>query len=198
MEILRVEDAVKKIQIYFGQNNFRPYFVIVDGAVECEKLKKFFKGFERIHMSDFCRGDTFPDTDKLIDTLKTVEKNAICFGLGEYIYFTTQENILRTLHKHKMNSAGKHAWRCCPINELDEKPACATEENGWWVLANYDRFAGGRLDSVELHGGATLEEILVPVIEFSLKGAKVEVKSSSEEQPSEPLKKSDDAFEFFE
>lgn len=49
-----------------------------------------------------------------------------------------------------------------------------------------------------MHGGATLEEILVPVIEFSLKGAKVEVKSSSEEQPSEPLKKSDDAFEFFE
>lgn len=640
MEILRVEDAVKKIQIYLGQNNFRPYFVIVDGAVECEKLKKFFKGFERIHMSDFCRGDTFPDTDKLIDTLKTVEKNAICFGLGEYIYFTTQENILRTLqdrnfnrkiificrgisnllerladadfkfrtnnickvagkgnfyvmkfspnidvetdaqnfsellnllesgkypsitvktrlplakvkeintfydaiknreprftalpdalneeqwreyffdnkcdgyppehwrtfaagfkskfassylqyvfnlsanyeayqqnlffalfevkdekifnefyplrkavvkdisvqyvaeyleqvkdlatgsnvikyltdntteerramiravqgkekipailrknyaaikdyladydfgdeeitkyfrrykkikvcnvddenfkslvqelaierpsnkfktrraildradykaklywldalgveflsyiksratrnglsaqieiaradlptltaqnknfyddwqgdkfdknpkldelkhspeqfdadgkcsapnyiddefriidaviaeiknalaqqniakiiltsdhgasrlavmygreNKHKMNSVGKHAGRCCPINELDEKPACATEENGWWVLANYDRFAGGRLDSVEVHGGATLEEILVPVIEFSLKGAKVEVKSSSEEQPSEPLKKSDDAFEFFE
>lgn len=71
--------------------------------------------------------------------------------------------------KFKMQSVGEHAGRCCPINELDAKPNCAVEENGYWILANYNRFSGGRLASVEVHGGATLEEILVPIIEFSLK-----------------------------
>ena len=93
-----------------------------------------------------------------------------------------------------MNSAGEHSGRCCPINDLDEKPACATEENGWWILANYDRFTGGRLSSVEVHGGATLEEILVPVIEFALPVTNVEVSSAI---PA-PLKDIDDGFEFFD
>lgn len=93
-------------------------------------------------------------------------------------------------NKYKMDSAGEHGGRCCPINALDEKPDCATEENGWWVLANYDRFAGGRLASVEVHGGATLEEILVPVIEFALPKSAVETKIS------EPQEKSDAAFDF--
>lgn len=101
-------------------------------------------------------------------------------------------------NKYKLNSVGEHAGRCCPINALDEKPTCATEENGLWVLANYDRFSGGRLDSVEVYDGATLEEILVPVIEFSLKGTKAKVKLSLEEKNSAQAKKSDDGFEFFE
>ena len=96
-------------------------------------------------------------------------------------------------NKFKMNSIGEHSGRCCLVNELDEKPACAAEENGYWVSANYDRFTGSRLSTVEVHGGATLEEILVPVIEFSLQGAKVE---KVEEKISEPQKKSDDAFDF--
>ena len=89
-----------------------------------------------------------------------------------------------------MNSAGEHGGRCCPINALNEKPDCATEENGWWVLANYDRFAGGRLASVEVHGGVTLEEILVPVIEFALQKSAVETKISESQE------KSDAAFDF--
>lgn len=45
------------------------------------------------------------------------------------------------------------------------------------------------MSSIEVHGGATLEEVLVPVIEFSLQGANVEVKIS-------PTIKTDDAFDF--
>ena len=78
-------------------------------------------------------------------------------------------------NKYKMNSTGEHSGRCCPINDSDEKPDCACEENGYWILANYDRFSGGRLSSIEVHGGATLEEILVPIIEFALPKAKFEV-----------------------
>lgn len=42
-----------------------------------------------------------------------------------------------------------------------------TEDNGYWVLANYDMFKGGRPGTVEVHGGATLEEVCVPIIEFT-------------------------------
>ena len=34
----------------------------------------------------------------------------------------------------------------------------------WATLANYQRFQGGRRANAEVHGGATLEEILIPVL----------------------------------
>ncbi len=63
-------------------------------------------------------------------------------------------------------SNAEHSGRCCPPNEIDGKPSCATEENGYWVLANYDRFKGARKANIEVHGGATLEEVVVPIIEI--------------------------------
>ena len=87
-------------------------------------------------------------------------------------------------NKFKMKSVGEHGGRCCPANDIDEK--------------NYDRFAGGRLSSVEVHGGATLEETLVPVIEFSLPNAEIEVKVSSAEKIPAALKELDEGFDFFD
>lgn len=67
-----------------------------------------------------------------------------------------------------MQEPGEHSGRCCPVSETDEQPDCAAQENGYWVLANYDRFRGGRKADVEVHGGASLEEVVVPVVELSL------------------------------
>ena len=72
-------------------------------------------------------------------------------------------------------SNAQHSGRCCPVNEIDEKPACAIEENGFWVLANYDRFKGSRKANVEVHGGATLEEVVVPIIEFAYSPNEIEI-----------------------
>lgn len=83
-------------------------------------------------------------------------------------------------NKWAMNSKGEHSGRCCPINEIDEKPDFATEQNGYWVLANYDRFKGGRKSDVEVHGGATLEEVLVPVIQITKKDVNIEIKMMTE------------------
>ena len=66
----------------------------------------------------------------------------------------------------EMQSKGKHSGRCCPKSDADVKTEFATEENGFWVLANYDRFRGGRKASVEVHGGASLEEVVVPIIQI--------------------------------
>lgn len=71
-------------------------------------------------------------------------------------------------NKWKMKERGVHSGRCCKTSEIDEQPEFATESQGFWVLANYDRFRGGMPANVEVHGGASLEEVLVPIIEFTL------------------------------
>lgn len=73
----------------------------------------------------------------------------------------------------EMKEKGKHGGRCCPVSDIDTKPNYASRkktETGeeFWVLANYDRFQGGRKTGVELHGGATLEEVIVPIIKIEL------------------------------
>ncbi len=74
----------------------------------------------------------------------------------------------------EMESKGEHSGRCCPKNEINTKPEFAIEESDYWVLANYDRFKGSRKANVEVHGGASLEEVTVPIIEIIRKSDHVE------------------------
>lgn len=76
----------------------------------------------------------------------------------------------------EMASHGQHSGRCCPKNEIDTRPDNATDADDFWALANYDRFKGSRKANVEVHGGATLEEVVVPIIEISYLKTAVEVK----------------------
>ncbi len=78
--------------------------------------------------------------------------------------------IKESENKWEVKEKGQHSGRCCPISDIDEKPDFAVEENGFWCLANYDRFKGGRKASVEVHGGASLEEVIVSIIEITLAG----------------------------
>ena len=70
---------------------------------------------------------------------------------------------------------GKHGGRCCIWKEglHTVSPYASDNENGYCVLANYDRFAGGKYTGVELHGGASLEEVIVPIITLSLKSTAI-------------------------
>ena len=76
--------------------------------------------------------------------------------------------------KYETETQGKHSGRCCPAFADWDLP-CATEENGWLVLADYGRFKGSRAADVEVHGGASLEEVVVPLIELSLKNSALTV-----------------------
>lgn len=89
--------------------------------------------------------------------------------------------INETENQWEMASKGEHSGRCCPINEVDVQSEYATESNGFWVLANYDRFKGGRKASVEVHGGATLEEVTVPIIELTYITGEIEVSIHSKQ-----------------
>jgi hypothetical protein len=75
---------------------------------------------------------------------------------------------------YEMASKGEHSGRCCKKSEKETLPN-TIEENGYLVLTNYGRFKGSRKANIELHGGATLEEVLVPVIVLSLKDSSIKV-----------------------
>lgn len=67
-----------------------------------------------------------------------------------------------------------HSGRCCET-KVDPNVPEAAYENGFAVLANYDRFKGGRKANVEVHGGATLEETVIPIIEITKKPENEEI-----------------------
>lgn len=68
-----------------------------------------------------------------------------------------------------VDSKGTHGGRCCAYYESLPDIPYAIQEGDYYVLASYDRFKGGRVASVETHGGATLEEVVVPIIELQKK-----------------------------
>lgn len=70
--------------------------------------------------------------------------------------------------KLELTEPGKHSGRCCPA-EADPGIDFVTYEDGFAVLANYERFKGSRKADVETHGGASLEETVIPVIILTLK-----------------------------
>ena len=79
-----------------------------------------------------------------------------------------------------VDSKGTHGGRCCAYVKTLPHIDAATIEDDYYILADYNRFKGGRKASVETHGGATLEEIVVPVIELKLRDSNIEVKFLTE------------------
>lgn len=63
----------------------------------------------------------------------------------------------------ELTEKGIHSGRCCKIGKNPNLPQVSYED-GYAILANYERFKGGRAANLEVHGGATLEEVLVPII----------------------------------
>lgn len=71
--------------------------------------------------------------------------------------------------KYETDTKGEHSGRCCKFFSGCDLPFAINEEDrGYIVLADYGRFKGTRAANVEVHGGASLEEVIVPIITFSL------------------------------
>jgi hypothetical protein len=83
--------------------------------------------------------------------------------------------LLNKEEKYETDTKGEHSGRCCKLFTPYDLPYAA-EENGFLVLADYGRFLGSRAANVEVHGGASLEEVVVPIIELKLKNDKITVK----------------------
>lgn len=69
---------------------------------------------------------------------------------------------------HPTDTQGEHSGRCCKVYEESNREYII-EENGYFVRTDYGRYKGSREANVEVHGGASLEEILVPIITLKLK-----------------------------
>ncbi len=76
-------------------------------------------------------------------------------------------------HVHPDEEKGKHSGRCCKCDEKSIDIDVAVYEGGHYCLTNYNRFKYGNKTGVELHGGASLEEVVIPFITFAKKGQKV-------------------------
>lgn len=76
--------------------------------------------------------------------------------------------IKKDENKHPTDTQGQHSGRCCKVYEEDNKEY-VIEENGYFVRSDYGRYKGSRAANVEVHGGASLEEIIVPIITLKLK-----------------------------
>lgn len=80
--------------------------------------------------------------------------------------------IRKQEEKYETDTQGEHSGRCCKSFEGCDLPY-ATEENGYIVLADYGRFKKSRAANVEVHGGATLEEVVVPIVSLSLRDSSI-------------------------
>lgn len=70
--------------------------------------------------------------------------------------------------QYDTDTKGEHSGRCCKYFENCEVNNKVVE-NGYIILSDYGRFKKSRAANVEVHGGASLEEIIVPVITLKLK-----------------------------
>lgn len=97
-------------------------------------------------------------------TREPIEKAIVISDHGASRLAVIREKMADT--KLSLDEKAEHSGRCCLADE-DPNILFAAFENGYSILANYDRFRGGRKANVEVHGGATLEEVVVPVIVIS-------------------------------
>lgn len=114
------------------------------------------------------------------DVLTKIRTNLLSGSIKKAVIISDHgASRLAVLHNTEtlweMPSKGEHSGRCCLKTELDTPPEFAVDAGNYWALANYDRFKGGRKANVEVHGGATLEEVVIPIIELSLKSKNIEV-----------------------
>jgi hypothetical protein len=113
---------------------------------------------------------------------KVVDKAATELALRHYKRFLIVSDhgasrlavLRRKEEKYETDTKGEHSGRCCKLFEPYDLPFAA-EENGYLVLADYGRFKGSRAANVEVHGGASLEEVVLPVIELTLKNGDIDV-----------------------
>lgn len=78
----------------------------------------------------------------------------------------------------EFDAKGTHCGRVCAYTEQTGSLSMtvqAGKNDEYSVVANYDRFKPGRLMGVEVHGGATLEEVTVPIIELSYVPGDIEI-----------------------
>ena len=83
--------------------------------------------------------------------------------------------------QYETDTKAEYSGRYCEKFEPYDLPFAAISDDGnYLVLADYGRFKGSRRANVEVHGGASLEEVIIPIIELSLKDGEITVELTKE------------------
>ena len=120
------------------------------------------------------------ELDIIREVLSSIKERLISGAIAKAIMIADHgASRLAVIHETEniweMAEKGEHSGRCCLKSEIDAQPPFATDAGEYWALANYDRFRGSRKANVEVHGGATLEEVTVPIIELTYSSQTIEV-----------------------
>lgn len=126
------------------------------------------------------------ELDVILDAL---EQAAVSLSMREYdrVVIASDHGASRLAvlkkqeEKYLTDTKGEHSGRCCPYFTGCDLPFVIDTgdvegQDRYLVLADYGRFKGSRAANVEVHGGASLEEVVVPTIVLSLKDSSLEVK----------------------
>lgn len=106
-----------------------------------------------------------------------------CFMIADHgatrLAVVAQKDYDYSISEFEVPADVSHGGRVCKYSEdaanLEETTCVDTVDGKFCVVAGYKRFKGGRRPTVEVHGGATLEEVAVPIIEICLKRTDVEI-----------------------
>lgn len=108
---------------------------------------------------------------------KKIKSQAIKKAVIVSDHGATRLAILNTdMIKEDVESTGEHGGRVCKIVPDMKQIPNAISEDDYYILADYNAFKGGRVGKVEMHGGATLEEVCIPIIEIYEKVSFAEIK----------------------
>lgn len=162
----------KEFLQYFADENWRK----IDGLDEVKhhsQIYNYQKCEYPIHI--------FEELDIIDEQLRLIQSMLVQGTLKKAIVVSDHgASRLAVRYGHELNScieldqSGEHSGRCCPSEEDPNLPYAAYED-GFAVLANYERFKGGRRANVEVHGGASLEETLVPIITLTKRPDNIEI-----------------------
>lgn len=162
----------KEFLQYFSDNN---WFKIeeLDNIKHHSQLYDYQKCKYPLHL--------FKELEIIDEELRKIQSRLIQ-GMAEKIIIVSDHGASRlaVLYEHELNSTialdetGEHSGRCCPTDNDPQIPFAAYE-NGFSILANYERFQGGRRANVEVHGGASLEEMLIPIIILTRRPPNIEI-----------------------
>lgn len=118
----------------------------------------------------------------IIDRCITNIRNNIKFGYCQKAIIISDHGATRLailnndMVKIDVDSTGEHGGRVCKAYPDMEVIPNAIVEEGYCVLGDYNSFKGGRVGKVEMHGGATIEEVLVPIIEISERITSIDIR----------------------
>ena len=123
----------------------------------------------------------FEELDVIDEQLRMIQ-SMLVQGAAEKVVIVSDHGASRLAvrYGHELDSnieldePGIHSGRCCPAEEDPNLPFVAFED-GYAVLANYERFKGGRRANVEVHGGASLEEVVIPIITLTKRPDDIEL-----------------------